>query len=116
MGLEPTTFTLATCTPTAASARDDKGLGVSPPTPRSANAARVREISGSESSGQEVENGFSAPRPSDGDSPTGTTAEANDPDLAAVVAAWPDLPEPIKAGIVAMVKAAVLGIVQGGAR
>src|SRR5271166_3787559 len=29
-----------------------------------------------------------------------------DPDLAAVVAAWPHLPEAIKAGIVAMVKAA----------
>jgi hypothetical protein len=28
------------------------------------------------------------------------------PDLAAVVDAWPDLPEAIKAGIVAMVKAA----------
>ena len=30
----------------------------------------------------------------------------NDPDLAAVVTAWPGLPEAIKAGIVAMVKAA----------
>jgi hypothetical protein len=30
----------------------------------------------------------------------------NDPGLAAVVDAWPDLPEAIKAGIVAMVKAA----------
>ena len=29
-----------------------------------------------------------------------------DPDLAAVVAAWPELPEAIKAGILAMVKAA----------
>lgn len=29
-----------------------------------------------------------------------------DPDLAAVVAAWPKLPEPVKVGIVAMVKAA----------
>jgi hypothetical protein len=28
------------------------------------------------------------------------------PDLAAVAAAWPDLPEPIRAGILAMVKAA----------
>ncbi len=28
-----------------------------------------------------------------------------DPDLAAVVAAWPELPEALKAGIVAMVKA-----------
>jgi hypothetical protein len=29
-----------------------------------------------------------------------------DPDLAAVVNAWPELPEAIKAGILAMVKAA----------
>ncbi len=29
-----------------------------------------------------------------------------DPDLAAVVEAWPDLPEALKAGILAMVKAA----------
>ena len=29
-----------------------------------------------------------------------------DPDLAAVVAAWPELPEAIRTGIVAMVKAA----------
>ncbi len=29
-----------------------------------------------------------------------------DPDLSAVVAAWPELPEAIRAGIVAMVKAA----------
>jgi hypothetical protein len=33
-------------------------------------------------------------------------SNANDPDLAAVVDAWPDLPEAIKDGIVAMVKAA----------
>ncbi len=31
----------------------------------------------------------------------------SDPDLAAVLAAWPDLPEAIKAGILAMVKAVV---------
>jgi hypothetical protein len=30
----------------------------------------------------------------------------DDPDLAAVVAAWPKLPEAIRAGILAMVKAA----------
>jgi hypothetical protein len=30
----------------------------------------------------------------------------NHPDLAAVVAAWPRLPEAIRAGIVAMIKAA----------
>ena len=33
-------------------------------------------------------------------------APEDNPDLAAVVEAWPDLPEAIKAGIVAMVKAA----------
>jgi len=32
-------------------------------------------------------------------------SNANDPDLAAVVDAWPDLPKAMKAGIVAMVKA-----------
>jgi len=30
----------------------------------------------------------------------------DDPDLAAVVDAWPDLPKALKAGILAMVKAA----------
>ena len=30
----------------------------------------------------------------------------SDPDLASVVNAWPSLPEPMKAGILAMVKAA----------
>ena len=34
---------------------------------------------------------------------------APDPDLAAVVAAWPSLPEALRAGIVAMVKAAAPG-------
>jgi hypothetical protein len=36
------------------------------------------------------------------------------PDLAAVVAAWPTLPEAIRAGIVALVKAAAPG--PGGGR
>jgi hypothetical protein len=36
----------------------------------------------------------------------GQRAASDDPDLAAVAEAWPDLPEAIKAGIVAMVKAA----------
>ena len=35
-----------------------------------------------------------------------TDTRKTDPDLAAVVEAWPDLPEALKAGIVAMVKAA----------
>ena len=33
--------------------------------------------------------------------------ERNGPDLAAMVAAWPALPEPVKAGILAMVRAAI---------
>jgi hypothetical protein len=33
------------------------------------------------------------------------TTPCHDPDLAAVVDAWPDLPESIKAGILAMTKA-----------
>ena len=37
----------------------------------------------------------------------------DDPDLVAIVAAWPTLPGPVKAGIVAMVRAAG-GIVSGG--
>ena len=40
-------------------------------------------------------------------------SNANDPDLAAVVDAWPELPEAIRAGILAMVKAA-LGQNAGG--
>jgi hypothetical protein len=36
----------------------------------------------------------------------GQRAALDDPDLAAVVAAWPELPEAIRAGIVAMVMAA----------
>ena len=35
-----------------------------------------------------------------------TDTRKTDPALAAVVEAWPDLPEALKAGIVAMVKAA----------
>jgi hypothetical protein len=36
----------------------------------------------------------------------GQRAESNEPDLAAVIEAWPTLPEAIRAGIVAMVTAA----------
>ncbi len=38
-----------------------------------------------------------------------TAQPMNSPDLAAVVEAWPDLPEALKAGIVAMVKAGAGG-------
>jgi hypothetical protein len=37
-----------------------------------------------------------------------TNSLNDDPDLAVVVAAWPELPETIRAGIVAMVKAATV--------
>jgi hypothetical protein len=33
-------------------------------------------------------------------------SSTTDPELAAVVAAWPDLPEPVRRGIVAMIQAA----------
>jgi hypothetical protein len=36
---------------------------------------------------------------------TGSVDDAADGNLAAVVAAWPNLPEPIRAGILAMVRA-----------
>ena len=36
----------------------------------------------------------------------GVVATTDDPDLAAIVAAWPELPEVIRAGILAMVRAA----------
>ena len=39
------------------------------------------------------------------DVPQCAPSSANNPDLAAVVAAWPTLPEAVRAGIVAMVRA-----------
>lgn len=46
-------------------------------------------------------------------SPSGSAPDAPvatpDPDLAALIAAWPDLPEPVRAGINAMVRAATGG-------
>jgi hypothetical protein len=38
--------------------------------------------------------------------PPATPPKPTDPELAAVVAAWPDLPPAIRAGVVALVKAA----------
>ena len=37
-----------------------------------------------------------------------------DPDLAAVVAAWPGLPPAIRAGVLALVRAGGAGTVKGG--
>jgi len=45
--------------------------------------------------------------------PPATPPKPTDPELAAVAAAWPDLPPAIRAGIVAMVKAAGGGGVTG---
>jgi hypothetical protein len=42
----------------------------------------------------------------------GQRAASEDPDLAAVVAAWPKLPEAIKAGIRAMVRTSLKGDAQ----
>lgn len=42
----------------------------------------------------------------DGFGPPTPPAKPTDPELAAVVAAWADLPPPIRAGVVALVKAA----------
>jgi hypothetical protein len=75
MGLEPTTFTLATCAPTEANELNDTDLRSGDEAARSAGAARSADF------------------------------PPVDPDLRAVVAAWPTLPEPIKAGLVAMVRA-----------
>jgi hypothetical protein len=44
-----------------------------------------------------------------------TDTRQTDPDLSAIVAAWPTLPEPIKAGIVAMVKASGHTVAEDGA-
>ena len=48
--------------------------------------------------------GDSAPQ-----TPPANPAPPADPELAAVVAAWPDLPPAIRAGVVALVKAAGAG-------
>jgi hypothetical protein len=59
---------------------------------------------------------YSCPCPTEGPNPSKGPKEGRrlwvsaaplDPDLAAVMAAWPALPEAVRAGIVAMVKASV---------
>jgi hypothetical protein len=60
----------------------------------------ARNVGGSDSGGSKSGNkggGFGPPSP---------PATPTDPELAAVVAAWSDLPPAVRAGIVAMVKAA----------
>ena len=84
IGLEPTTFTLATSSAPAANSRDDKDLAKPPHPPRGACAARSAE---------------------DPARPSGSTTVSG-PDLTMIVAAWAELPVAIKAGIAAMVEAA----------
>ena len=83
MGFEPTTFTLATCKSSAVSTCNDKDLRQEPVAHAAPGAARSAE--------KHVE-------------PSLPTVPA-DPDLAAVADAWSELPEPVRAGIVAMVRA-----------
>ena len=83
MRFEPTTFTLATCKPTAVKPSPNNDLEIDAPAARSAFAAP------------------SAQNP--------VETARNDPDLAVVVEAWPTLPEAVRAGILAMVKAAARG-------
>ena len=49
--------------------------------------------------------GASQPQTAQEAAPAVPAGRQADPDLAAVVEAWPTLPEPVKAGILAMVKA-----------
>jgi hypothetical protein len=73
MGLEPTTFTLATCAATGSNEQDDKYLDDSAGLARSAGAAR------------------------------GGCPLAGDAELAAVVAAWPAMPVAIRRAVMALV-------------
>lgn len=73
MGLEPTIFTLATCAATAPNEQDDKDLDDGDGPARSAGAAR---------SGCPL---------------------AGDVELAAVAAAWPAMPAPIRRAVMALV-------------
>ncbi|MCC6427501.1 MAG: hypothetical protein IT435_11845 [Phycisphaerales bacterium] len=64
----------------------------------SAGNTRVSDSGGSKSGNKG--GGFGPPTP---------PAKPTDPDLAAVIAAWPSLPAAVRAGITAMVKAAGAG-------
>lgn len=65
------------------------------PSPFPTGNTRVSESGGSNSGNEEAGEGVPTP-----------PVKPTDPDLAAVVAVWPDLPPALRAGIVAMVKAA----------
>ena len=88
MGFEPTTFTLATCKPTAANYSNDNDLDSCRDPSRSAFAARAEHFTGEAAQDRVVSKA----------------------DIDAVIKAWPDLPEAIRAGIVAMVRAAQYAI------
>jgi hypothetical protein len=75
MGLEPTTFTLATSAPTHPNEQASRDLEDAPDDGRSAGAAR---------SGCPLE---------------------DDPELASLVAAWPDLPPAIRRAVAALIGA-----------
>lgn len=84
MRFEATTFTCATYKPTAAKSRSDNDLTNGDDTARSAYATR-QTLPASQSFISEQE---------------------SDPGLAFIVEAWSDLPDAVRAGIVAMVRAA----------
>ncbi len=89
IGLEPTTFTLATCKPTEANSCTDNDLRTVGDTPRSAGAATSAKRPPQTLARRSEE--------SDG--------EVADAQLAAVISAWPTLLPAVKAGIGAMVRA-----------
>jgi len=68
------------------------------PTPDSPRKTQKPESGGSKSGNKGA--GFGAP------TPPATPTRPTDPELVAVVAAWPDLPPAIRAGVLALVKAA----------
>ena len=74
------------------------GTGLEPPPFPSRNEG-VGESGGSKSGNKDAPSGGSIP-------PATPPAKPADPELAAVIAAWPDLPPALRAGIAAMVKAA----------
>ncbi len=85
IGFEPTTFTLATCKPTQANQRTDNDLAIGAAPARSAFSARTTH-----ETADSVDSVPSSSR-----------------ELDALIAAWPKLPEAVRAGIVAMVRASV---------
>lgn len=123
IGLEPTTFTLATCTPTTAKDSKSQDLDDPPDTPGGALAAhrvsdparwaqrcrRLRESIASASNSSPETPRPPVPSPADPASTTQITHQAADLDLEAVQAAWPRLPAEVRAAVAALVRAADAG-------